>query len=50
LSIIDDRATADQRAALVALDSAKHGGHYFEIFASLPSPSRTDLRLTGNRD
>ena len=31
-TIIDDRASADQRAALLALDGAKQGGLYFEIF------------------
>jgi hypothetical protein len=35
LTIIDDRASADQRAALLALDGAKQGGLYFEIFASV---------------
>ena len=35
LTIIDDRAAVDQRAALVALDSAKRGGRYFKIFASV---------------
>ena len=41
LTVIEDRATADQRAALVALDSAKHGGLYFEIFASV-CPNRLE--------
>ena len=35
LTIIDDQASAEQRAALLALDSGQHGGLYFEIF--LPS-------------
>ena len=35
LTNIDDRASADQRAALLALDGAKEGGLYFEIFASV---------------
>ena len=35
MTIIDDRASADQRAALLALDGAKEGGLYFEIFASV---------------
>ena len=35
LTIIDDQASAEQRAALLALDSGQHGGLYFEIFASV---------------
>ncbi|HEY2525401.1 MAG TPA: DUF1326 domain-containing protein [Candidatus Binataceae bacterium] len=53
LSIIDDRATTDQRAALIALDSAKHGGLYFEIFASvcpnLLEPIFAPLEIVINR-
>lgn len=33
--IVDELATPDQRAALLALDSATHGGLYFEIFAAV---------------
>ena len=53
LSIIDDRASTDQRAALIALDSAKHGGLYFEIFASvcpnLLDPIFAPLQIATNR-
>jgi hypothetical protein len=53
LTIIDDRAAADQRSALVALDSAKHGGLYFEIFASvcpnLLEPIFAPLEIATNR-
>ena len=53
LTIIDDRTAADQRAALVALDSAKHGGLYFEIFASvcpnLLQPIFAPLQIAINR-
>jgi hypothetical protein len=35
LIIIDDRATKDQREALVAMTSGKQGGAYFEIFAAI---------------
>jgi hypothetical protein len=53
LTIIDDRAAADQRSALVALDSAKHGGLYFEIFASvcpnLLEPIFAPLEIAINR-
>ena len=34
---IDERATPDQRAALVAIHSGKEGGTLFEIFASVVS-------------
>lgn len=33
--IIDEQATPDQRAALVALESGTHGGAFFEIFAAV---------------
>lgn len=53
LSIIDERASTDQRAALIALDSAKHGGLYFEIFASvcpnLLDPIFAPLEIASNR-
>ena len=53
LTIIDDRSAADQRAALVALDSAKHGGRYFKIFASvcpnLLEPIFASLEIATNR-
>jgi hypothetical protein len=53
LTIIDDRSAADQRAALVALDSAKHGGRYFKIFASvcpnLLEPIFAPLEIATNR-
>lgn len=35
LTIIDEQASADQRAALLALYGGKQGGLYFEIFASV---------------
>ena len=35
LTIIDDQASGAQRAALLALDSGKQGGLYFEIFAAV---------------
>ena len=35
LTIIDDQTSVAQRAALIALDSGKQGGLYFEIFASV---------------
>ena len=34
-TIIDERATKDQREALIALDSGQHGGLYWEIFAAV---------------
>jgi hypothetical protein len=34
-TIIDERATKEQREALIALDSGQHGGPYWEIFAAL---------------
>jgi hypothetical protein len=53
LTVIDDRTTANQRAALVALDSAKYGGLYFEIFASvcpnLLEPLFAPLEIAINR-
>jgi hypothetical protein len=33
--IIEEQASASQRQALLALDAGKHGGLYFEIFASV---------------
>jgi len=33
--IVDDRATPEQRDAMVALCGGKHGGPYFEIFATV---------------
>src|SRR5437764_5894704 len=33
--IVDERATEEQRAAIVALVSGSQGGPYFEIFASV---------------
>ena len=33
--IIDERATPEQRDALIALDSGEQGGTYFEIFAAV---------------
>jgi hypothetical protein len=35
LNIIDERAAADQRTALLALESGTHGGLYFEIYAAV---------------
>jgi hypothetical protein len=35
LNIIDEEASAEQRAALLALESGTHGGLYFEIYASV---------------
>jgi hypothetical protein len=34
-TIIDERATTDQREALTALEGGQHGGTYWEIFASV---------------
>jgi hypothetical protein len=34
-TIIDERATKDQREALISLDSGQHGGLYWEIFATV---------------
>ena len=34
-TIIDERATPEQREALIALDSGQHGGPYWEIFAAV---------------
>jgi hypothetical protein len=39
--IIDERATAEQRDALIALASGTHGGTYFEIFAAV-CPNRLE--------
>jgi hypothetical protein len=36
-SIIDEHATPEQRAALLALESSTHGGTIFEIFAAVCS-------------
>lgn len=33
--IVDEQATPEQRQALIALYSGKHGGTYFEIFAAV---------------
>jgi hypothetical protein len=35
LNIIDEKATGDQRTALLALESGTHGGLYFEIYAAV---------------
>ena len=35
LIVIDERATQDQREALVAMTTGKEGGTYFEIFAAI---------------
>ena len=34
-TIVDEKATKEQREALIALDSGQHGGPYWEIFAAL---------------
>jgi hypothetical protein len=39
--ILDDRATADQHDAVVAITSGHHGGAIFEIFAAV-APNRPD--------
>jgi hypothetical protein len=39
--IIDEQATAEQRKALIALQSGTHGGTYFEIFAAV-CPNRLE--------
>jgi hypothetical protein len=35
LNIIDEKAAADQRTALLALESGIHGGLYLEIYATV---------------
>jgi len=35
LNVIDEKATDDQRTALLALESGTHGGLYFEIYAAV---------------
>lgn len=35
LNIIDENASAEQRTALLALESGTHGGLYFEIYAAV---------------
>ena len=44
LPIIDERATMDQREALIALHSGQHGGTYWEVFASV-CPNRPEPRI-----
>jgi hypothetical protein len=34
-TIVDEQASKEQREALIALDSGKHGGVYWEIFAAV---------------
>jgi len=34
-TIVDEKATPEQRQALLALDTGKHGGGYLEIFAAV---------------
>jgi hypothetical protein len=52
--VVDDKASADQRTALVEMSSGKHGGLIFEIFAAvcpnaLP-PIYVPIELTSNRE
>jgi hypothetical protein len=35
LLIVDERASAEQRAAIEALETGEHGGAFFEIFATM---------------
>jgi hypothetical protein len=42
--IVDERASAEQRAAIEALESGEHGGAFFEIFASV-CPNRLPTRV-----
>jgi len=38
-TIVDEKASKEQRDALIALDSGQHGGTYWEIFAAVcPNP------------
>ena len=34
-TIVDEKASKEQRDALIALDSGQHGGTYWEIFAAV---------------
>ena len=52
--IVDDRATVEQRDAIVALMSGAHGGTLFEIFAAVapirPEPIVTSIEITADRE
>ena len=52
--VIDDRATTDQRTALLNMTSGKEGGTFFEIFASVVStvldPMYSRIELATDRD
>jgi len=55
-TIVDEKASKEQRNALIALDSSQHGGTYSEIFAAVcpnliealfaPITLTVDLRLS----
>jgi hypothetical protein len=51
---VDDKATPDQRAAILQIVSGKHGGAIFEIFASVVSttldPLFVPITLESDRD
>ena len=53
-TIIDEQATKEQRQALIALDSAQHGGLYWEIFAAvcpnLIEPLFAPITLNSDRE
>ncbi len=52
--IVDSKATPAQRDAIVSLTSGKHGGAYFEIFASVLSknfdPVSAPIEVASDRD
>lgn len=51
---VDDKATADQRAAILAITSGQYGGTFFEIFASTITkafdPIFAPIEFTSDRD
>jgi hypothetical protein len=51
---IDDKASKEQRVAVVEMTSGKHGGAIFEIFASvcsnIPDPIYAPIQFSANRD
>lgn len=52
--ILDERATAEQRDAVIAITSGAHGGTIFEIFAAVmpnrPRPVAARIALEANRE
>jgi hypothetical protein len=52
--IIDEKASRDQRAALIDMSSGKHGGAIFEIFAAvcshMPEPVYVPIQFSANRE